>query len=191
MPIGRDGRESLAECADESCMTHEAPSRKGSCGGDCTRCGCGGGVPVTVSAPAPASRARLRATLVKVGVASGMAGAFVLVAMLAEPGPSSASQGVSLPDASLATAPPIQPEARRDLAGLLGEMRGRTYRIEIVSGRGEPTYRVLTGDGRVLAEGLRADEVYTVNEHLTVDRFGDAPELMNGPLMLLEGAARD
>lgn len=172
-------------------MTHDAPSREGTCGGDCTRCGCAGDVPVTVSAPARAPHSRLRSTLVKVGVASGMAGAFVLVAMLAEPGRSSASQGVSLPDASLSTQPAVQSGARADLAGLLGEMRGRTYRIEVVSGRGEPTYRVLAADGRVLAEGLRADEVYTIDEHLTVDRFGDAPELMNGPLMLLEGGARD
>lgn len=125
----------------------------------------------------------------RVCVGGAMAGAFVLVAMLAEPGRSSANQGVALPDAGAALPPSSQQIT--DLRGLLGEMTGRGFRIEVVSGKGEPTYRVLTGDGRVVAEGLRIDEVYTVDENLTVDRFGDYPGVLNEPLMLLDASRID
>lgn len=180
-------------------MDEHRSARDGSCDGDCDNCPCSGAgkVPVTVSASSRRGVSpRVRSLIVRVSVAGGMAAAFVLVALLAEPGRSSASQGVTLPDRTLTT--PSRAGNQVDLQGLLGELRGRMYRVEIVAGAGEPTYRVLTGSGTVLAEGLRADEVYTIDEHLTIDRFGDGPlpdptgtgvgmpGLLGGPLMLLD-----
>jgi hypothetical protein len=128
-----------------------------------------------------------------------MALAFVLVASLIEPGASRASElggGIVLPDGVSRDLPAAfyKVDSSSDLGRSLGELDGRKFRIEIVSGRGgEPaTYRLLDANGSIVAEGLRADEVYTVDPDLTIDRMGDFPELdtpmTGGPLMLLEPA---
>jgi hypothetical protein len=144
-------------------------------------------------------RSRARTALIRAGVAGGMALAFVLVASLIEPGASRASElggGIVLPDGVSRDLPAAfyKVDSSSDLGRSLGELDGRKFRIEIVSGRGgEPaTYRLLDANGSIVAEGLRADEVYTVDSDLTIDRMGDFPELdtpmTGGPLMLLEAA---
>jgi hypothetical protein len=144
-------------------------------------------------------QSRARTALVRAGVAGGMALAFVLAASLIDPGASRASEldgGIALPDGVSRDIPAIfyKVDSSSDLGRSLGELDGRKYRIEIVSGRGgEPaTYRLLDANGSIVAEGLRDDEVYSVDPDLTIDRMGDYPELdspmTGGPLMLLETA---
>lgn len=142
---------------------------------------------------------RVRSTLVRAGIAGGMALAFVVVASVIEPGASRASQGgltVPLPEGVSRDIPDVffVVDSTSDLGRSLGELRGRTFRVEIVAGQGgeEPTYRVLDADGNVIADNLRAHEVYSVDPNLTIDRMGDFPEstreITSGPLMLLEPA---
>ncbi len=144
-------------------------------------------------------RSRARTAILRAGIAGGMALAFVLAASLIEPGASRASEsggGVVLPNGVSRELPAVfyKVDSASDLGRSLGELDGRKFRIEIVSGRGgEPaTYRLLDANGGVVAEGLRADEVYSVDPDLTIDRMGDYPELESsltgGPLMLLDAA---
>ncbi len=144
-------------------------------------------------------RSRARTAILRAGIAGGMALAFVLAASLIEPGASRASEQASsvvLPEGVSRDIPAIfyQVDSSSDLGRSLGELDGRKFRIEIVSGRGgEPeTYRVLDANGSVVADGLRANEVYSVDPDLTIDRMGDFPELestLTGePLMLLESS---
>lgn len=151
----------------------------------------------TQSAPR-AQTSRVRATLVRAGIAGSMALAFVFVASVLEPGASRASEHgltVALPDGVSRDLPEAFyiVDSTSDLGRSLGELRGRKFRVEVVAGqRGEePTYRVLDADGRIVADNLRAHEVYTVDPDLTVDRMGDYPAdsgspMPSGPLMLLE-----
>ncbi len=142
---------------------------------------------------------RARATLVRAGIAGGMALAFVFVASVLEPGASRASEGgltVALPDGVSRDLPDAfyVVDSTSDLGRSLGELRGRKFRVEIIAGQNgeEPIYRVLDADGRVIADNLRAHEVYSVDADLTIDRMGDFPEstreMTSGPLMLLEPA---
>ncbi|MGP1308939.1 MAG: hypothetical protein ACTS27_01930 [Phycisphaerales bacterium] len=152
----------------------------------------------TENTTADVRASRVRATLLRAGIAGVMALAFVGAASLFEPGVSSASEdgsGITLPEGVSRDLPAVfyQVDSSSDLGRSLGEIKGRKFRIEIVAGRGgeEPTYRVLDADGNIVAEGLRADEVYSVDPDLTVDRMGDYPaEPSNsvGPLMLLTPA---
>jgi len=146
------------------------------------------------------SPSRARVALLRAGLAGGFALAFVFLASRIDPSASRASESAgltfTLPDGVSTDIPSVfyEVNSSSDLGRSLGELRGRKVRVEIVSGRGgaEPTYRVLDADGRVLADGLRADEVYTVDPDLTIDRMGDYPELdesaatVVGPLMLLD-----
>jgi hypothetical protein len=142
---------------------------------------------------------RVRSTLIRAGIAGGMALAFVFVASVLEPGASRASEGgltVALPEGVSRDIPDVfyVVDSTSDLGRSLGELRGRTFRVEIVAGQNgeEPTYRVLDADGNVIADNLRAHEVYSVDPNLTIDRMGDFPEstreMTSGPLMLLEPA---
>lgn len=148
------------------------------------------------STPDHYQRSRARTTLVRVCVAGGMALAFVLAASLFEPGASRASErggAIVLPDGVSREIPAIfyKVDSSTDFGRSLGELDGRKFRVEILSGRGgEPvTYRLLDANGSIVAEGLREDEVFTVDPDLTIDRMGDFPMLdapmTVGALMLL------
>jgi hypothetical protein len=144
---------------------------------------------------------RMRSTLCRVGLAGGAALVFVLAASLIDPDPSRASQGslsVALPDGVSIEIPAElrRVDATTDVGRSLGELRGRTRRVEIIAGRAgaPPTYRVVDAHGNVLADNLHADEVYTVDPDLTIDRMGDYPDAgegdampLGGSLMLLDG----
>ncbi len=142
-------------------------------------------------------RSRARTAILRAGIAGGMALAFVLAASLIEPGASRASEAggtIVLPNGVSRDLPEIfyKVDSSSDLGRSLGELDGRKFRIEIVSGRGggPATYRVLDANGSIVADGLRDNEVYSVDPDLTIDRMGDFPELdapmTGGPLMLLD-----
>lgn len=141
---------------------------------------------------------RARVAVLRACAAGGMALAFVLVASLIEPGASRASErsvGVVLPDGVTRDVPAafLRVDADSDLGRSLGALHGRRYTVEVVAGRGgEPaTYRVLNADGAIVADGLREEEMYSVDPDLTIDRMGDYPETprdLPGALMLLDAS---
>lgn len=67
---------------------------------------------------------------------------------------------------------------------LLGSLVGSTWNVWIYSDASGPLYTVADSAGRVLAEGLAADDVYRQFPDLPVDRMRLAPA--DGALMLAE-----
>jgi hypothetical protein len=129
----------------------------------------------------PAAR-RVPRILMRVGVAGGLAGAFVAAALLVEPSPSPA--GSARPIDAPADADPTNPDA---VAGeqpsdrvSLGSLLGLEHSLLIHATPEGPRYTLLDPLGNPIATDLAGDEVYRVHPDADVDR------MIAGPLMLAD-----
>lgn len=164
------------------------------------------------SSPSNAADSVFKAPAFRVLVAFGVLGAFALAASTFGPRFSSASPGsggnsaaVNVPrpwektgfagsEDPFAPSDSVRPVHSATTAPLtdrfgrplLGSLKGKDYTVWIYSSRTAPVYTVVSGDGRILQEGLEVDEVYRAFPDLPIDSMRLDPAEGSTKLMHVE-----